>query len=340
MELEAQMSREGFWDDQQAATRISQQASDLKARIEEARQAEQSAEDLANLWELLRGEQIVEGQPEWEEFESELSRAASAIERLEIESLLDGEHDSQAALVTIHAGAGGVDSCDWAEMLYRMYAMWGQSQGYKLAVTDERRGDVAGVQTVTFRLAGRFAYGYLKVESGVHRLVRISPFDKNKKRHTSFAAVDVIPELPENFDVEISEDEIRMDVYRASGAGGQHVNKTSSAVRLTHIPTGIIVTCQNERSQLQNREVALRQLKSRLVSLMEQEHKERIEDLRGVQSEIAWGSQIRNYFLHPYQLVKDLRSGYETANAQRVLDGELTPIMWSCLRHLRQQRGE
>jgi peptide chain release factor 2 len=334
------MSREGFWDDQQAATRISQQASDLKSRIEEARQAEQSADDLTNLWELLRAEEITENQPEWQEFEAELSRAARTITRLEIESLLDGEHDNQAALVTVHAGAGGVDSCDWAEMLYRMYFMWSQSQKYNLSITDERRGDVAGIQTITFRVAGRFAYGYLKVESGVHRLIRISPFDKNNKRHTSFAAVDVIPELPESIDVEVNEDEIKVDTYRASGAGGQHVNKTSSAVRLTHLPTGIIVTCQNERSQLQNKEVAMRQLKSRLVTLMEKEHKERIEDLRGIQSEIAWGSQIRNYFLHPYQLIKDVRSGYETSNAQRVLDGDLTPLMWSCLRWLRQRREE
>ena len=299
----------------------------------------QTHSDLYELCELLEAEEQEDEQGTTDLVE-ELARLEKGLEVLEVESLLDDEHDEHAAIVTIHAGAGGVDSCDWAEMLYRMYAMWASKEKLKLQVTDERRAEEAGVHYVAFRLEGRHAYGYLKAERGVHRLVRLSPFDANHRRHTSFASVDVIPELPSDFDIELNEEDIRMDVYRSSSAGGQHVNKTSSAVRLTHVPTGIVVSCQNERSQYFNRAVAMLQLKSKLVALMEQEHKERIEDLRGIQADIAWGSQIRNYILHPYQLVKDTRTGYENSNVQRVLDGDVAPFINAGLRWLREQRSQ
>lgn len=288
---------------------------------------------------MLQEEGAAEGGEYYNQFEQELQDISVRLQHLELDALLDGEYDNQPALVTIHAGAGGVESCDWAEMLYRMYTLWAPREGLEPHVTDEREGEVAGVLSITLRVTGRHAFGLLKVESGVHRLVRISPFDKNKRRHTSFASVDVIPELPATAEIEIDENDLKTDVFRSSGAGGQHVNKTSSAVRITHLPTGIVVTCQNERSQHQNRDVAIVQLKSKLAAIMLREHKERIEDLRGVQTEIAWGSQIRSYVLQPYQLIKDLRTGMETGNAQRVLGGELTPFIWAGLKWLREQRA-
>ena len=334
------MQDDSFWTDHAQASRVSQEASVLREKLAAFGRARDDLEGLQVHWQLLLDEGRSEVTPEYAEFEGELTAVVEEIERLEIEALLDGEFDNQPAVVTVHAGAGGVESFDWAEMLYRMYALWAPREGLELKVLDEKRGEVAGVQTITFRLTGRHAYGYLKTESGVHRLVRLSPFDASHRRHTSFAAVDVIPELPENNDLQIPDDEIRMEVFRSSGAGGQHVNKTSSAVRLIHIPTGIIATCQNERSQHQNREVALLQLKSKLVAIMRAEHKERVEDLRGVQTDIAWGNQIRSYVLHPYQLVKDLRTGCETSASQRVLDGELTPFIWAGLRWMRTQRDD
>jgi peptide chain release factor 2 len=217
-------------------------------------------------------------------------------------------------------------------MLFRMYSMWAASEKVTLEVIDDKPAEGGGLQSVSMRIAGRHAYGYMKCEHGIHRLVRISPFDNAKRRHTSFAGVEVIPEISDEGDIELRDDDIKMDVYRASSAGGQHVNKTSSAVRLTHVPTGIIVACQNERSQHQNREVAIKMLKSKLAALMEEQHKERVDELRGVQADIAWGNQIRSYVLHPYQMVKDLRTGHETSNSQRVLDGELNEFIWACLR--------
>ena len=333
------MAAEGFWDDQQAASRTTRKANSIRQRLNAYTSLKESIADLEQLWELIGEGEYGEESTEYTDFIRELKAAIKAGDRLEIESLLDGEYDDQPALVTISAGAGGVESCDWAEMLYRMLTMWLKSEGMQIKIFSEVRDDVAGIQSITFRATGTHAFGFLKVETGVHRLVRISPFDKNKRRHTSFAAVDVIPELPENLEIEISDDEVKVDVFRASGAGGQHVNKTSSAVRLTHLPTGIVVSCQNERSQFRNREVAMVQLKSKLAAIMAAEHKEKIEDLRGVQTDIAWGNQIRSYVLHPYQMVKDLRTGEETGSAQRVLDGALTPFIWAGLRWQREQRA-
>lgn len=280
----------------------------------------------------MQAEGTEESHPDWQALERELTALSEKVEDLEVETLLGGEHDEQPAFVSIHAGAGGREAFDWADMLFRMYSMWAAARGFGLEITDETTGEGGGFQTVTFRVEGRHAYGLLKLESGIHRLVRISPYDANHRRHTTFASVDVIPEVTEDTTIDIKDDDIRIDTYRSSSAGGQHVNKTSSAIRITHIPTGIVVACQNERSQHQNREVAMRQLRSRLAQLLEEQHKEKIEDLRGVQTDISWGNQIRNYVLQPYQLVKDQRSGHETSNAQRVLDGDLDPFIRAQLR--------
>ena len=338
-QLDARRLEPGFWDNQQLAASINQEHATIAQLIADFAAAVHALEDLNELWALLQDESELESGEHYLELLAELQQATDKVQHLELEALLDGEYDNQPALVTIHAGAGGVESCDWAEMLYRMYTLWAPREGLEAHLTDLREGDVAGLLSVTTRVSGRHAYGYLKVESGVHRLVRISPFDKNKRRHTSFASVDVIPELPASFDVAISDEDIKVDVFRSSGAGGQHVNKTNSAVRLTHLPTGIVVSCQNERSQHQNRDVAMLQLKSKLVAIMQREHKERIEDLRGVQTDIGWGNQIRSYVLQPYQMIKDLRTGMETGNAQRVLDGEITPFIWAGLKWLREQRS-
>ncbi len=258
---------------------------------------------------------------------SQFKTVSKKIEKLEIQTLLSGPHDSSNAIVTIHPGAGGTESQDWAQMLYRMYNMWAEKNGYKLEEIDYLDGDVAGIKSVTFRIVGQYAFGYMKSESGVHRLVRISPFDSGGRRHTSFASVEVIPEIDDSVNIVINPEDLKVDTYRSSGAGGQHVNKTESAIRITHIPTNIIVSCQTQRSQIQNREYAMKMLISKLVELKERENKERIEDLKGVQREIAWGSQIRSYVFCPYTLVKDHRTNFEVGNVQAVMDGEINDFI-------------
>lgn len=256
----------------------------------------------------------------------------NSIEKLEISTLLSGKYDSNNAILTIHPGAGGTEAQDWAEMLYRMYTRWASQNGYEVKELDYLDGDEAGIKSVTFSILGEYAYGYLKGEIGVHRLVRISPFDAGGRRHTSFASVEVLPEISEDIEIDINPDDLRIDTYRASGAGGQHINKTSSAIRITHIPTNIVVTCQSERSQIQNRETAMKMLKSKLLNLKEKENKEKIEDLKGIQMDIAWGSQIRSYVFCPYTLVKDHRTNYETGNVQAVMDGDLNGFIDSYLK--------
>ena len=256
----------------------------------------------------------------------------NSIEKLEISTLLSGKYDSNNAILTIHPGAGGTEAQDWAEMLYRMYTRWASQNGYEVKELDYLDGDEAGIKSVTFSILGEYAYGYLKGEIGVHRLVRISPFDAGGRRHTSFASVEVLPEISEDIEIDINSDDLRIDTYRASGAGGQHINKTSSAIRITHIPTNIVVTCQSERSQIQNRETAMKMLKSKLLNLKEKENKEKIEDLKGIQMDIAWGSQIRSYVFCPYTLVKDHRTNYETGNVQAVMDGDLNGFIDSYLK--------
>ena len=275
-----------------------------------------------------------------EENDEELSKEAitnykkitKMVEKLETENLLSGPHDKNNAIVTIHPGAGGTESQDWAQMLYRMYNMWAEKNKFKIEEIDYLDGDVAGIKSVTFRVVGNYAYGYMKAESGVHRLVRISPFDSGGRRHTSFASVEVIPEVDDSINITIDPEDLKIDTYRSSGAGGQHVNKTESAIRITHIPTNTIVSCQTQRSQIQNREYAMKMLISKLVELKERENKERIEDLKGIQREIAWGSQIRSYVFCPYTLVKDHRTNYEVGNVQAVMDGEINDFIDSYLR--------
>ena len=254
------------------------------------------------------------------------------LEKLELETLFYGKYDSNNAIVTIHPGAGGTESQDWAEMLYRMYTRWATKNAYEVKELDYLEGEEAGLKSVTFEIIGENAYGYMKSEKGVHRLVRISPFDAGGRRHTSFASVEVLPEITDDIEININPDDLRVDTYRASGAGGQHINKTSSAVRITHIPTNTVVACQSERSQIQNRETAMRMLKSKLLDLKEQEQKEKIEDLKGEQKDIAWGSQIRSYVFCPYTMVKDHRTNYEVGNVAGVMDGDLDGFMESYLK--------
>lgn len=284
------------------------------------------------LHELLVEEGLDEGNSDYDESARALATLAEKVGRASLLALLSGKHDDAPALVTIHAGAGGTESHDWVDMLTRMYVLWAERGGHSAKILSLLPGDVAGTKSITIEFDGRLAYGLLRSEHGVHRLVRISPFDSNSRRHTSFASVDVVPKIEEDAEIEIDDKDLRVDTYRASGAGGQHVNKTSSAIRITHLPTGIVVSCQNERSQHLNRLVAMKILKSKLAAIMREEQKEKLEDLRGAVKDIAWGNQIRSYVLHPYQMVKDLRTGYETGNAQRTLDGDIEPFMFAFLK--------
>ena len=271
-----------------------------------------------------------------EEIEKEIitntKEIQESLEKFELQTLLSGKYDANNAIVTIHPGAGGTESQDWAEMLYRMYTRWATKNNYEVKELDYLDGEEAGIKSVTFEIIGENSYGYMKCEKGVHRLVRISPFDSGGRRHTSFASVEVLPEITEDIEIEINPDDLRVDTYRASGAGGQHINKTSSAVRITHIPTNTVVACQSERSQIQNRETAMKMLKSKLLDLKEKEQKEKIEDLKGDQKDIAWGSQIRSYVFCPYTMVKDHRTNYEVGNVEAVMNGEIDAFIESYLK--------
>jgi len=261
------------------------------------------------------------------EVENELSSLEKTIEELRLSSLLKGKYDKLNALLTLHAGAGGTEACDWTEMLYRMYMYYAEKSGYTLTELDRLEGDGAGIKSVSFKVEGDSAYGYLKAEKGVHRLVRISPFDANKRRHTSFASLEVMPEIQDEGEIKVSPDELKIDTYRASGAGGQHVNKTDSAIRITHLPTGIVVACQNERSQTQNKEMAMRMLISKLIEKREAERLERDQDIKGEIKKIEWGSQIRSYVFCPYTLVKDHRTGFENSDVNSVMNGNIQPFI-------------
>ncbi len=323
-ELEEQTKENDFWNDQERSAVVLQKIKILKDKVSNYDVLNGNLEDIHAMIELIEeanDESLID------ELKQDVKKFEKGLDRLEIEALLSEPHDANNAIVTIHPGAGGTESQDWAEMLYRMYSMWCDKNGYKLEELDYLDGDVAGLKSVTFTVTGPYAYGYLKSESGVHRLVRISPFDAGGRRHTSFASVEVIPEITENLEVEIDPKDLRIDTYRSSGAGGQHINKTESAIRITHIPTNIVVSCQTQRSQIQNRETAMKMLISKLVELKERENKATISELKGVQREIAWGSQIRSYVFCPYTLVKDHRTNYETGNVEAVMNGELNEFM-------------
>ncbi len=309
-----------FWDDMANSQKTMQRIGALKSKIAAYENLYSDFEDAQVMIELADEE---EDESLIEDCTASVSDLEKRIETMTLSTLLNGEFDDSNAILTFHAGAGGTEAQDWAEMLFRMYNRWGERNGYKVSTLDYLEGDVAGIKSATILVEGENAYGYLHGEMGIHRLVRVSPFDSSGRRHTSFASLEVMPEIDDDVDVEIREEDIKMDVYRASGAGGQKVNKTSSAVRLTHIPTGVVVSCQIERSQHQNREVAMRMLKSKLVEIKERENLEKIEDIKGDQKEIAWGSQIRSYVFMPYTMVKDHRTNFEMGNITAVMDGDL-----------------
>jgi len=319
-ELENKAAEPGFWDDLENSQKVLQKTKSLKTKVEKYEKLVSDLDDLKTLNDLALEEEDAGLIPEIEE---ELDKLKEAFEKLRLETLLKGPYDRNNAILTLHAGAGGTEAQDWVQMLLRMYTRWAEKHGYTVKTLDYLDGDEAGIKSVTINVIGENAYGYLKSEKGVHRLVRISPFDASGRRHTSFASVDVMPELDDEIQVDINPEDLKIDTFRSSGAGGQHINKTESAVRITHIPTGIVVSCQTERSQFQNRDTAMKMLKAKLIELKEREHKEKIEDLKGVQLDIAWGSQIRSYVFCPYTLVKDHRTNYEMGDVDAVMDGEL-----------------
>ena len=328
-DLENQTLDQSFWNDSTQSGKILAKIKSLKDVVLNYNKTKSDLENLIEMTKLVLEENDEELA---KDILSGTAKLEKDIENLELETYLSGKYDRNNAIVTIHPGAGGTESQDWAEMLYRMYSKWAVKNNYSINEVDFLEGDGAGIKSVTFEVIGENAYGYLKGEMGVHRLVRISPFDSNARRHTSFASVEVLPEITDDIEFDINPDDLRVDTYRASGAGGQHVNKTSSAVRITHIPTNVVVQCQSERSQIQNRETAMKMLKSKLLDLKEREQKEKIEDLKGIQREIAWGSQIRSYVFCPYTMVKDHRTGFEIGNVQAVMDGELDGFIQSYLK--------
>jgi peptide chain release factor 2 len=323
------MEKANFWADNEAAKKTVQRLKELKARTEAIARLEHDCEELGLLLQMGREEK---DEATLQEVASGVVGLNDRLEKFQVEALLSGENDERNAFVAIHAGAGGTESCDWAQMLLRMYTRWCEDHDYDVKIVDLNPGEEAGIKSLTAQVTGLRAYGYLKSEIGVHRLVRISPFDANARRHTSFASVDVTPEFDEDTEIEIKEGDVRIDTYRSAGAGGQHVNVTDSAVRITHLPTGIVATCQNERSQHSNRRTAMAILISRLYRLREKEREEELAKLYGEKGDIAWGNQIRSYVLQPYTLVKDHRTGFEMGDVNKVLDGYLDPFIGAYLR--------
>ncbi len=319
-ELEAQMSKPGFWDDPSKSQKVNKRLKHLKNKIGEYDELDREWEDLLALVDLglEENEESLEG-----EVKEYYDAFKEKLEGLRIKTLLGGKYDTNNAIVMLHSGAGGTEAQDWVEMLYRMYTKWAEKKEYPVEVLDELPGEEAGIKSITFRVTGDYAYGYLKAEKGVHRLVRISPFDAAARRHTSFAMVEVLPELEDDEGLDIRPEDLRIDTYRSSGAGGQHVNKTESAIRITHLPTGIVVTCQNERSQISNRETAMNMLKAKLLEIKERERLEKVSEIKGEYKEIGWGSQIRSYVFNPYSMVKDHRTGVEVGSTQKVMDGDI-----------------
>ena len=330
-QLHLKASEPEFWDDAEKSQKILQRTKALENTVENDRKLNQQAEDIQTMIEMYSEEP---DDSMLDEIKDELDALDKKIGELTLRTLLKGEYDSSNAILNFHAGAGGTEAQDWTEMLLRMYTRWGEAHGYKVSLLDTVDGSDAGIKSASMIIEGENAYGYLKSESGIHRLVRISPFDASGSRHTSFSAVEVMPEIDADMSVEIRPEDIKMDVFRSSGAGGQHINKTSSAVRLTHIPTGIVTSCQTQRSQVQNRDYAMKMLVAKLVEIKEREHLAKIEDIKGVQKEIAWGSQIRSYVFMPYTLVKDHRTGFESGNVHAVMDGDLDGFINAYLKAL------
>ena len=319
-DLDAKTAENGFWDDIKGSQVVLKRQSSLKNKVNAYEKLKQDYDDALVMIELANEE---EDESLVEECEESVKKIENDLESMTLSTLLSGEYDSKNAILTFHAGSGGTEAQDWAQMLFRMYCRWGERHGYKVTTLDYLDGEEAGLKSASILIEGENAYGYMKSETGVHRLVRVSPFDSEGRRHTSFASIEVMPEIDDTIEVDIAPEDIKMDVYRSSGAGGQKVNKTSSAVRLTHIPTGIVVACQVERSQHQNREVAMTMLKSKLIEIKEREHLDKISDIKGEQKEIGWGSQIRSYVFMPYQLVKDNRTNFEMGNIANVMDGDI-----------------
>ena len=334
-ELEHQMTMPGFYDDQDRSQKIISEMGEVKNKLERFGKLSTQYEEAETLLEMIEEENDPALAAEGEEA---VNGVEKAIDELQLMTMLNGEYDHNNAILTFHAGTGGTEAQDWAEMLYRMYTRWAEAHGYSVEVLDVLDGDEAGIKSASMMVKGPNAYGMLKSEHGVHRLVRISPFDANARRQTSFSSLEVMPELDNNINIEINPADIEMQVYRSSGAGGQHINKTSSAVRLIHKPTGIVTTCQTQRSQLQNREYAMEMMKAKLYQIALQQHKDKIDDIKGVQNEIAWGHQIRSYVFMPYTLVKDNRTGYESSNVQAVMDGDLDGFIFAYLKAA--SRGE
>ena len=327
-EFEKEISKDGFWDDLENSQNILKKSKGLKSSVERYELLSSELEDLMVLNSLALeandGDLI-------SEIGDGIKKVSKRIEKITLETLLSGQYDKNNAILTLHSGAGGTEAQDWVEMLYRMYLRWAERNDFSVKELDYLAGEEAGIRSVTFMIEGENAYGYMACEKGVHRLVRISPFDANKRRHTSFASLDVMPEISDDIEININPADLRVDTYRASGAGGQHVNKTESAIRITHIPTGVVVSCQTERSQIQNRDTAMKMLKSKLFEIKEREHLDKIEDLKGDMKDIAWGSQIRSYVFHPYSMAKDHRTNYEIGNVYSVMDGEIDEFITAYL---------
>ena len=324
-----EQSKEDFWNDMENAQKVNRELSRIESKMKHYDKLYSRGEDLEVLIELTEG---TNDEKEMEELQKELNDFSDAVEALKLETLLKGKYDANNAILTLHAGAGGTEAQDWASMLYRMYTRYAERVGYKVVELDKLAGDEAGIKSVTFKVIGENAYGYLKAEKGVHRLVRISPFDANARRHTSFASLEVMPEIENQNEIKINPEDLKIDTYRSGGAGGQHVNKTESAIRITHIPTGIIVQCQNERSQIQNREQAMAMLVSKLIEKQERERLEKETELKGDLKKIEWGSQIRSYVFCPYTMVKDHRTGCETGNISAVMDGDIEQFIFDYLK--------
>ncbi|MDE6473887.1 MAG: peptide chain release factor 2 [Clostridia bacterium] len=328
-QLKVEQAKDGFWEDMDNAQKVNRELSKIESKLKHYDRLFAQGEDLQVLIELTEG---VAGEEEMQEVVDELGSFSQNVEALRLETLLKGKYDGNNAILTLHAGAGGTEAQDWASMLYRMYTRYAERVGYKVMEVDKLAGDEAGIKSVTFKVVGENAYGYLKSEKGVHRLVRISPFDSNARRHTSFASLEVMPEIENKDEIKINSEDLKIDTYRSGGAGGQHVNKTESAIRITHLPTGIVVQCQNERSQIQNREQAMGMLISKLIERQEREMQEKELELKGEIKKIEWGSQIRSYVFCPYTMVKDHRTGCETGNISAVMDGDIEQFIFDYLK--------